>query len=147
MWLSEEALTRRRENMDIVGEQLHVRSCLLPASLLTLATNPRVWLIRFQERFGVRLYLRDKVVHGAATFRALCMYLPLCSQRGAAQHSFCPGAPWTWWSATLPTSSARTWNSWLQRSAGTGWVKQQRSSGRIGWGGGWRRQCSSGQQG
>lgn len=60
-----------------------------PASLLTPATNPRVWLIRSKERFEERDYLRDKVASGSVTFHTLCMYLPLCSQRGAA-HTFCP---------------------------------------------------------
>ncbi|XP_046952746.1 MTRF1L release factor glutamine methyltransferase isoform X2 [Lynx rufus] len=41
-------------------------------------------------------------------------------QRGAG-HTSCPGAPWTWSSATLPTSSTKTWSSWPLRSAGTGY--------------------------
>lgn len=149
MRLNEEALTGKREKMDILGEQLHVRSCPLPASLLTLATNLQVWLIRSKERFGEREYLRDQVASRAAGVHTLCMHPLLCPQRSAA-HTFCPGAPWTWWSATLPTSSTRTWNSWLQRSAGTGWVEEQRSSSRIDWSAGpsiWRRQYSMGQQG
>ncbi|XP_027624414.1 hemK methyltransferase family member 1 isoform X4 [Tupaia chinensis] len=38
------------------------------------------------------------------------------AQKGAG-HTSCPGAPWTWSSATLPTSSTRTWSSWPLRSA------------------------------
>ncbi|XP_014440004.1 hemK methyltransferase family member 1 isoform X1 [Tupaia chinensis] len=42
------------------------------------------------------------------------------AQKGAG-HTSCPGAPWTWSSATLPTSSTRTWSSWPLRSAGAGY--------------------------